>query len=103
MLSQTSETGKLDFIAVVGGSSGYKIRLTVDTVEVFDISMTDLGTLGLSNAINVPIWAETANKNFRYNPSEPVDYTDSMLIEAQATGSNVTINYLIQHRDRQTI
>jgi len=99
LLNHTSETGKLDFIACVGGSSSYRVRLTVDGTEVFDISMADLNSIGLANATNVPIWAETANKNFRYNPTEGVDYTDSLLIEAMATTASPTLKYLISHRE----
>lgn len=98
LLTVPSSKGKLDFIACVGGSSGYRVRLTVDGTECYDLAMTDLNAIGLSNATNVPIWAETANKNFRYNPSEPVDFVSSVLIEAQAIGSDVLLKYLITYR-----
>ena len=99
LLSQTSEQGKLDFIACSSGASTYMIRLTVDGSVVFSVSMSDLSAIGLSNAINVPIWAETADKNFRYHPKEGVDYTDSLLIEAKAVTGTPTLKYLITHRD----
>jgi len=98
LLSVTSSKGKLDFIACVGGSSGYRVRLTVDSTVCYDIAMSDLNAIGLSNATNVPMWAETANKNFRYNPSSPVDFVDNVTIEAQATGADVLLKYLITHR-----
>jgi hypothetical protein len=60
--------------------------------------MADLNAIGLTNATNVNIWAETALKNFRYRPLEPVDFTDSLKIEAAMTTGTGTIFYLINHR-----
>ena len=98
LLTQT-ETGKLDFIACSAGTSNYRVRLTVDGVEAFDVAMSDLNAIGLSNATNVPMWAETALKNFRYYPNQPVDYTTDVLVEAMATTGTATLYYLITHRD----
>jgi hypothetical protein len=98
LLSVTGE-GKLDFIACVGASSAYRIRLTVDGTECYDLAMSDLASLGLSNATNVPLWAETANKNFRYNPNEPVAYSASLLVEAKAVTATPLLKYLITHRE----
>lgn len=95
----TSTSGKLDFIAVAGSSSNYRIRVTVDGNEIYDIAMFDLSALNLSNATNVPIWADTADKNFRYHPKQAVDFTDSLLIEAMATSATPTVNYIITHRE----
>jgi len=99
LLSLTTQQGKLDFIACVAGGSGYRVRMTVDAIVAFNIAMSDLGSIGLSNATNVPIWVETAGKNFRYHPKTEVDFTDSLLIEVQATGSDVTISSLINYRE----
>jgi len=98
LLTVTGE-GKLDFIACVGASSAYRMRLTVDGTETFDIAMSDLSAMGLSNATNVPLWAETADKNFRYNPNEPVDYATSLKIEAKAVTATPLLKYLITHRE----
>ncbi len=100
ILNVTSTLGKLDFIAMVGTSSNYRVRLTVDGTEVLDISMADLNAIGLSNAINVSIWAETANKNFRYHPKAPVDFTDSLKIEAMAVTGTPTVTHLITYREQ---
>ena len=99
LLSLTTQQGKLDFIACVAGGSGYRVRMTVDAIVSFNISMADLSSIGLSNATNVPMWVETAGKNFRYHPKTEVDFTDSLLIEVQATGSDVTIASLINYRE----
>ena len=72
---------------------------TFDCIVSFNIAMSDLSSLGLSNATNVPMWVETAGKNFRYHPQTEVDFTDSILVEVQATGSNVTIASLINYRE----
>ena len=99
LLSIPADEGKLDFIACVGSSSAYRIRLTVDGAECYDISMADLASLGLSNAVNVPFWAETANKYFRYNPNTPVDFQNSLLIEAMAVTATPLLKYLITYRE----
>jgi hypothetical protein len=101
LLTVTGE-GKLDFIACVGASSSYRVRLTVDGTECFDLAMSDLSSLGLSNATNVPLWAETADKNFRYNPNEPVAYSESLLVEAKALTATPLLKYLITHREPTT-
>ena len=98
LLSVTSE-GKLDFIACVGGSSSYRIRVTADGNEVFDLAMSDLNAIGLSNATNVPLWAETANKNFRYRPSAPVDFNTTLLVEAMAITATPLLQHLITYRE----
>ena len=98
ILNVTSTEGKLDFIGMAGASSSYRVRLTVDAAEVFDLAMSDLNAIGLSNAINVPIWAETALKNFRYHPNIEVDFTDSMLVEAQAITGTPNLKHLITYR-----
>jgi hypothetical protein len=98
LVNVTSTQGKLDFIACVAGSSGYRVRVTADGDEVFDLAMSDLSTLGLSNATNVPIWAETADKNFRYHPNIEVDFTDSLKVEVKAVTGTPTVKHLITYR-----
>ncbi|GAF98347.1 unnamed protein product, partial [marine sediment metagenome] len=62
-LQSETSIGKIDFLCVAGSNANFEVALEVDGIEVLRIPMDDLGTLGLSNATNVPIWAETANKN----------------------------------------
>lgn len=92
--------GKLDFIAAASGASTYKIKLTIDGSVVYDVAMSELSAIGLSNAPNVEMWVETADKNFRYHPNLPVDFTDSMKVEAIATAAGTQIvKHLIMYRE----
>ncbi len=63
--------------------------------------MADLGSgIGLGNATNVPLWAETANKNFRYSPKQGGDFTDSFEVLAKATTTPTgTVNWLVNYRE----
>lgn len=99
-LLTVSAAGKLDFIACAGRTSSYRVRLTVEGNVCFDISMSDLNLLGLSNAANVALWTETANKNFRYHPKTPVDFATSVLVEAKAVAFTPILRYLIAHREQ---
>ena len=101
LLNVTTTKGRLNFIACSGSTSNYRIRVTVDGVETYDVEMADLNSIGLANATNVEIWAETANKNFRYHPQTPVDFTSSLLIEAQATSATPTLKSYIAYREQQ--
>jgi hypothetical protein len=99
VLYTESGTGKIDFICVAGSNSNFEIAIDVDGTEVLRIPMSDLATLGLSNATNVPIWAETANKNFRYSPKQGVDFTTEYTLSAKSTTTPVTtVNWLINDR-----
>lgn len=98
LLSVSGVRGKLSHIAIAGSTSTYRVRLTVDTVVVFDIAMSDLSAIGLSNSTNVVMWAETADKNFRYTPREAVDFTDSFEVEAQLVSGSPTVTRLITYR-----
>jgi len=97
LLSVNGEQGKLSFIAISGLKSNYRVRVDIDSTTVYDISMAELSAIGLANATNVDIWAEKANKNFRYHPNEPVDFNNSVDIYAKSTGSTMTVYYLITH------
>lgn len=99
ILNITDTGGKLDFIGIAGTLSTYEIRLTVDSVVIFTLSMADLSAIGLSNATNVEMWAETADKNFRYHPNVPVDFTDNLKIEVRATTGTPIVKYLIHYRE----
>ena len=94
----TSTRGKLEFIAMVSGTSNYEIRITIDAVEFITISMADLSTLGLSNATNVEMWVETAGKNYRYSPKEPVDFTDSCKVEVRSTSATPTVKHIVLYK-----
>jgi len=102
ILSVTAE-GKVDFIGIDGSNSNYEIILKVDGTEIFRIGMSTVGsTLGLTGATGLPLpmWTETANKNFRYHPNEGVDFTTSFEILVKAEGNPLpTVNFLITHRE----
>ncbi len=102
ILSVTGE-GKVDFIGIDGSNSNYEIILKVDGTEIFRIGMSTVGsTLGLTGATGLPLpmWTETANKNFRYHPNEGVDFTTSFEILVKAEGTPLpTVNFLITHRE----
>jgi hypothetical protein len=103
-LYSETDTGKIDFVCIAGSNSNFEVIIKVDGVELLRIPMTDLGTLGLSNATNVPLWAETANKNFRYSPKQGVDFTTSFEILAKATATPTpTVNWLINDRKQGSI
>lgn len=99
LLNVTGTEGKLDFVGCAGSQATYQIRLTVDSTVIFTIAMTDLSAIGLSNAVNVEMWAETADKNFRLHPNVPIDFTDNLKVEAKATGADVTLKYITHHRE----
>lgn len=98
LLEVTTTQGKLDFIAIAGSGSTYQVKLTIDGTMIFELPMSTLSTIGLSNATNVPMWAETADKNFRYHPRDPVDFTTGFKLEAKLISGSPTINWLIAHR-----
>lgn len=94
--------GILDFIAVSGSNANYEVVIKVDGTERIRVAMSELASLGLSNAANVDIWAETANKNFRYNPSE-IGFETSFELLAKATGTPLpTVEHLTLFRERVT-
>ena len=99
LLEITTTRGKLDFIAMSGASSQYEVRITVDSVVFVTIGMPDLSAIGLSNATNVEMWAETADKNFRYSPNDPVDFVDNLKIEVRALTATPNLKHLILYRE----
>ena len=97
--------GIIDFIALAGSAATYEVIITVDGEEKIRITVADIGSnLGLSaiGGGNLPIWVETANKNFRFNPNSGLGFSSSFTIEARATGSNVNIAHLIIFRELST-
>jgi len=103
VLHSVTGTGTLDFVAVTGSNANFEITIEVDGTERIRITMGELAAIGLSNATNVPFWAETANKNFRYSPNIPVGYTTSFRILAKASGTPLpTVKHLTLYRERVT-
>lgn len=99
ILNVTATEGKLDQIACVVNSSNYQVRLTVDSVVIFTITMANLSALGLSNGTNIEMWVETADKNFRYHPNVPVDFTLNLKVEVSMTSGSGTLYYITHHRE----
>jgi len=100
--SETGHAGKLDFIGIQGNISTYEVILKVDGIEVFRLTMSEVGsTLDLTGTtgLQVPMWTETANKNFRYHPNEGLDFTDSFEILAKAVSGNPSVTWIVTHRD----
>jgi len=103
ILFSVTGTGTLDFVAITGSNANFEITIEVDGVERIRITMGELASIGLSNATNVPFWAETANKNFRYSPNIPVGYTTGFRVMAISTGTPLaTVKNLILYRERVT-
>jgi len=100
-LISVTATGKVAFIAIAGSNASFEIAIKIDGVETSRITMAELGSgLGLSNATNVPIWVETANKNFRFHPTEAVDFTSSFEVISKATGTPTpTVNWVVMWRE----
>lgn len=98
----TDTKGKLDFIAINSAtSSNFEIILVIDGVEEARIPMSGLNTLGLTTPNNVPMWADTANKNFRYHPSEGDDFLTGFAIKARATTGTPSVFWGVKHREEQ--
>jgi len=97
-----SGSGVIDLVAINNAtSSNWGIVINIDGTERLRISMTDLGsTLGLTNSA-YDVVAETANKQFRWRPSE-IGFTTSFTIEAYSTSGTQTLYHLILFRERTT-
>ena len=95
-----SGQGVIDLVAVNSTtSSSWGVDILVDGTSRLRITMSDLGSaLGLTNAA-FDVVAETANKQFRWHPSQ-IGFTTSFTIKAWATGSTVTLNHLIMYREK---
>ncbi len=103
VLHSVTGTGTLDFVAITGSNSNFEVAIEVDGAERIRITMAELASIGLSNATNVPFWAETANKNFRYSPNIPVGYTTGFRILALSTAAqDPTVTHLTLYRERIT-
>ena len=96
----TGAPGLLDFVATSSGNASYEVAVLIDGVEVFRTTMADIGSIGLSNASNVPIWAENANKNYRYNPKSGSGFENSFDVVARATTGTQTLTHMIMYREK---
>lgn len=93
-------SGLLDFVGLTSGSSTYEAIIKIDGTERLRITMADLGSaLSLSNATNVPIWADTANKNFRFHPSTGLGFSTSFSVWARSTTGSNTIKHITLYRE----
>lgn len=92
--------GKLDFVSVNSPtSSNFEIIIKIDGTERFRASMSGLNTLGLTTPNNVPIWSDTAGKNFRYHPNEGDDFATSFEILAKATVGTPSVFWSVKYRE----
>jgi len=93
--------GAIDFIAVTGSNAFYEIAIKVDGTERIRITMAELASVGLSNAVNLEMWVETANKNFRYHPQNDIGFATTFEILAKATQAPLaTVEHLVLFRER---
>ena len=103
LFAETGSSGTLDFQAISGSNSNFEAVIEIDGTERIRITMAEIGAIGLSNATNVPLWAETALKNFRYSPNLPIGYTTGFRILAKATKTPLpTVTHLTMYRERVT-
>jgi hypothetical protein len=96
----TGAPGLVDFIAVSSGNQNYEVALKVDGIERWRFTMADLNAVGLSNATNVPVWAENANKNFRYRPFSGSGFSTSFEIIGRATVGTQTLAHVVIYREK---
>jgi len=93
--------GVLDFVGVSNATtSNYEVAIEVDGTERIRINMSNLGSVLSLTSGDVPMWAETANKNFRYRPFEPIGFSTGFRILARATGANTTVTHITMFRER---
>lgn len=101
LFSYTGGSGVIDFIATSAGNSTYEIAIYTDSTQRFRMTMGELGSdLAVANATNVPLWVETANKNFRWNPPTQVGFEDSFKVVARSTTGTNVIKHLIMYRTK---
>ncbi len=92
--------GVIDLVAVnCLTSANWGIDIYIDGTSRLRITMSQVGSdLGLTNGA-FDIVAETANKQFRWHPSQ-IGFTTNFTVKAYATGSTVTLNHLVMFRER---
>lgn len=101
LLFSFSGIGILDFIGIGGSNANYEVIITIDGVERLRVSTTALASIGLQNTTTAPIWVETADKNFRYNPNEGTGFATGFAIYAKATANPVpTVEHITTYREK---
>ena len=95
-----SGQGVIDLVAANSAtSSNWGVVIIIDTVERLRITMSELGSdLGLTDS-NFDIVSQTANKQFRWKPTQ-IGFSTSFTIKAFATTGTVTLPHLILFRER---
>lgn len=96
-----SGSGVIDFVTVANSvSSNYEVAIFIDSTERIRITQSNLGTgLGLTSS-GVPMWADTANKNFRYVPPTEIGFTTSFEIKAKSTSGTQTLAHMVLFREK---
>lgn len=93
--------GVIDFIGIANGvSSNYEVALFIDGTERFRITMSQLGTDLSLTAAGTPMWADTANKNFRYVPTTEIGFTTSFAVKAKSTSGTQTLKHITLFREK---
>jgi len=97
-----SGSGVIDLVAVnCLTSANWGVDIIIDGTSRLRITMPDLGSqLGLTDS-NFDVVAQTANKQFRWKPSQ-IGFTTNFTVKAYATGATVTLEHLILFRERIT-
>ena len=95
-----SGEGVIDLVAVNSTtSSAWIVDIFIDGTSRIRIAMPDLGTaLGLTNS-DFDIVAETANKQFRYHPTQ-VGFSTSFTVYARAVTATPNVRHFIAFRER---
>jgi hypothetical protein len=92
--------GVLDFIGIGFNAATYEVIIKIDGVEQLRISSSQLAAIGLQNTTTSPMWIETADKNFRFNPQEGAGFSTSFEVLARSTSGTVTARTLITYREK---
>ena len=93
--------GVLDFVGISNATtSNYLVAIEIDGTERIRINMGDLGSVLSLTSGDVPMWTETANKNFRYRPFDPIGFSTGFRVLARATGANTTVTHLTMFKER---
>jgi len=92
--------GVIDLVAVNSAtSSNWGIIILIDSIERLRLTMGELGSdLGLTDS-NFDIVSQTANKQFRWKPTQ-IGFSTNFTIQAYATTGTQTLPHLILFRER---
>ena len=92
--------GVIDLVACNSAtSSNWGVVIIIDGVERLRLTMAELGSdLGLTDS-NFDIVAQTANKQFRWKPTQ-IGFSTSFTVKAYATTGTQTLPHLILFRER---